>query len=81
MDWIFLRHADVVVNMWASCQFTDFDMGAMNDSVAYPTNTKLPAFNPSKLFDKSLPIGVKVSSLGQTVFEFTLGKSAGETQK
>lgn len=81
MDRRFLRHADVVMNVRASRQFTDFDMGAMNNSVAYPTNTDLPAFNLSELFDKSLPIGAKISSLWQTVFKFTLGKSARETQK
>jgi hypothetical protein len=45
-----LRHANVVVSMWASCYFGDFCVGAMNYLVANATNSSLTAFDAGQLF-------------------------------
>jgi hypothetical protein len=74
MNREFLREANVMMSLRASCNFRDFDMGAMN-FVSNATNASLTALDSSQLFNKSFAIGAMISCLGRTVLKFTLGKS------
>lgn len=78
MDWVLLCQPNVVMNVRVSCQFCDFGMGAMSQFVAYPANVNLPVFNSSELLHKVFLIRAAISSLGGTVFKFTLEKSVSE---
>jgi hypothetical protein len=72
-----LSETDVMVDMWASCNFCNFcnfKVRSRNNLVPDTTNASLVAFYPSELFDKRFAIGTTISGLGRTVFKFALDK-------
>jgi hypothetical protein len=66
----------MMVNMWASCYFGDFNVRAVNYFVTNATDASLSTFDAGKLFYKRFAVRATVSSFGRTVFELTLEKTS-----